>query len=470
MFLILLIILFIMLLILKKPSNIISDVSMLNPSQVIQIFKPVSINEIKHIVLEANRLKIPIVSRGQTHSMGGQSIIAKGYAIDMSLIKFIKNINPKTVWIGAGATWADLIYKLNFYKLSPTVLQSYCTFSVGGSISVNSHGITSNETIASTILEIMIITPDGNLFQCKPENKLFGLIIGGYGLFGIIIAVKLKIVPNHSLTMNPVVECTTNDFIEKYNKVCLDTSIEVKIARINILTMQDISLYTFSKDNHTLVSKINSKPHEMSKISQLLYKWIMPTDAAQKVRYKVERKIKKPIDFPETKTSRNVLLYESATPLTYLYSPLINLRKTHILQEYFITNKHFIEWMHFLKKIFVDDAYHKLLGIILLNITIRYVVKDKITFLPYATHDMFAFVFYYRIDCTTVMDNKLQKLHDLLVNKILELNGTFYLPYRLHYSKEQLMNAYPNIDDFFELKRQYDPNGIFQNMWYQKYH
>lgn len=470
MFLILLIILFIMLLILKKPSNIISDVSMLNPTQAIQIFKPHSINEIKHIVSEANRLKIPIVPRGQTHSMGGQSIVAKGYAIDMSLIKFIKNITPKTVWVGAGATWADLIYKLNFYKLSPAILQSYCTFSVGGSISVNSHGITSNETIASTVLEMIIISPDGSLFRCKPQDKLFGLIIGGYGLFGIIVVAKLRIVPNYSLTMNPVIECNTADFVGKYNKICFDPSIEVKMARINILTMEDISLYTFSKDNNTVKSKISSQPHEMSKISQLLYKWIMPTDTAQKIRYKVERKIKKPIDIPETKTSRNVLLYESATPLTYLYSPLINLRKTHILQEYFITNEHFIGWMKFLKKIFVEDSYHKLLGITLLNITIRYVVKDNITFLPYATSDMFAFVFYYRIDCTAAMDNKLQKLHDLLVNKVLDLNGTFYLPYRLHYSKEQLIKAYPNTDDFFELKKQYDPNGVFQNMWYQKYH
>jgi FAD/FMN-containing dehydrogenase len=63
----------------------------------------------------------------------------------------------------------------------------------------------------------------------------------------------------------------------------------------------------------------------------------------------------------------------------------------------------------------------------------------------------------------------LGSLHNILLDKILELHGTFYLPYRLHYSHSQLKRSYPQIDYFFRLKRKYDPNSIFQNMWYEKY-
>lgn len=49
--------------------------------------------------------------------------------------------------VGTGATWADLIAflnPLNPLANTPRTLQSYCSFSIGGSLSVNAHGITSD--------------------------------------------------------------------------------------------------------------------------------------------------------------------------------------------------------------------------------------------------------------------------------------------------------------------------------------
>ncbi len=51
----------------------------------------------------------------------------------------------------------------------------------------------------------------------------------------------------------------------------------------------------------------------------------------------------------------------------------------------------------------------------------------------------------------------------------LELGGTFYLPYRHHYSKEELVTAHPRIHEFFKLKRKLDPNNVFSNLWFEKY-
>jgi hypothetical protein len=47
--------------------------------------------------------------------------------------------------------------------------------------------------------------------------------------------------------------------------------------------------------------------------------------------------------------------------------------------------------------------------------------------------------------------------------------GRFFLPYQLHYSKEQLQQSYPQISDFFAAKRKYDPGELFTNTFYQKY-
>jgi len=56
-----------------------------------------------------------------------------------------------------------------------------------------------------------------------------------------------------------------------------------------------------------------------------------------------------------------------------------------------------------------------------------------------------------------------------LIDLAIKFNGTFFLPYQLHYTREQLQKAYPNIDAFFALKRKYDPGLLFMNKFYAKY-
>jgi hypothetical protein len=56
-----------------------------------------------------------------------------------------------------------------------------------------------------------------------------------------------------------------------------------------------------------------------------------------------------------------------------------------------------------------------------------------------------------------------------MIDAVVECGGRYYLPYRLHATKEQLVKAYPRAPEFFERKRHYDPHGLFQNQFYIKY-
>ncbi|MEE8543582.1 MAG: hypothetical protein V3S94_06955, partial [Gammaproteobacteria bacterium] len=49
------------------------------------------------------------------------------------------------------------------------------------------------------------------------------------------------------------------------------------------------------------------------------------------------------------------------------------------------------------------------------------------------------------------------------------LDGRYYLPYRLHATADQFHRAYPQDEDFFDRKRQYDPDEVFRNRFYDKY-
>lgn len=454
--------------------NILDDISRLNPTYAHAVFYPSTPTEISQLIQSAVQQRLHIVPRGQCHSMGGQSLIANGIAVQMDHMKRIQKVCTTApvpyVWTESGTTWSDLIYHLNKYSYSPQILQSYSSFSVGGSISVNIHGITSDYCLSNSILELDLFDTKGNIIRCsRSQNEdLFSMAIGGYGLFGLILNAKIKIVPNYLIEMDPVIVQKPRAFSQTYHDLC--TNKEIKMARIDISTFKTISLYTFSRTNPDPVkSTLNPTASEMSIPSQIMYKWIMPLESAQKIRFKTEAATGKPLDMGSKSTTRNAFLYESAKPLAQLYSPIIDLKQTHILQEYFIPDKYVVLWMKYLYQIFIKDQLNKLSNIHLLNITIRYVRKDNLTYLPYARDDSFAFVFYYRMDCTTEADADLKLIHDLLVNKCLELNGTFYLPYRLHYSTDQLTQAYPTFDTFCSYKRRFDPHKLFTNSWYEKY-
>jgi len=56
-----------------------------------------------------------------------------------------------------------------------------------------------------------------------------------------------------------------------------------------------------------------------------------------------------------------------------------------------------------------------------------------------------------------------------LIEAALAVGGRYYLPYRLHAEVEQFYRAYPQAQRFFQLKRKYDPEELFQNVLYRKY-
>ncbi|CAF4001213.1 unnamed protein product, partial [Rotaria sp. Silwood1] len=55
---------------------------------------------------------------------------------------------------------------------SPVVMQSYCTFSVAGTISVNAHGITSDHAMIESVISIEYIDMNGKIDECSREKKL----------------------------------------------------------------------------------------------------------------------------------------------------------------------------------------------------------------------------------------------------------------------------------------------------------
>jgi FAD/FMN-containing dehydrogenase len=155
--------------------------------------------------------------------------------------------------------------------------------------------------------------------------------------------------------------------------------------------------------------------------------------------------------------SRNEEMYDD---MAYLKN---RLRDTDILQEYFIPYDRMPEFVDGLREVVQRNQAN------LLNVTIRTVHQDTISALPYAKEDMFGFVLYFNVKFSEKDNEILKKTTSDLIDVAQGAGGTYYLPYQLFYSREQLQKSYPEIDQFFATKKKYDPIGLFTNKFYEKY-
>jgi hypothetical protein len=62
-----------------------------------------------------------------------------------------------------------------------------------------------------------------------------------------------------------------------------------------------------------------------------------------------------------------------------------------------------------------------------------------------------------------------QRVVRKMVDVTLQHQGSYYLPYYGYPSKKQLEEAYPHTTAFFNLKRKYDRNETFVNLFYKEY-
>ena len=450
----------------------VDDVSRMNATPVSRLFMVRNKEDVKHVLHLAREEGVPVSMRGTKHSMGGHTIAENGFVMDMDRINHMKyNKNSSSVTLGPGALWSNVVFYLNRFGMSPRTLQSYSTFSVGGSLSVNAHGITSDDSVQESVLSLTMVKWDGTEVVCVKGEKgeageLFSLALGGYGMFGVIVEVEMSVVPNVHL-WSEMIDCSLDEFPIIYGNLLNSEDVNIKLGRIDTVSGERCQIFVFrtqSEEGVSTVSNLPLEPREMTRTSQVMYKWILP--GGKMIRSMLENAAHKALDWSE-ENERNQLIFESCEPLARLYSPFHELEDTFILQEFFIPKREFLAWTNNAKSILIK----KYENVTLLNCTVRFVNEDKTTTLAYSrdSEGSFAFVLYYRLRRSEEGDKVLEEIHHSLADITLKLGGTFYLPYRHHYSVEQLKQSYPMIIQFFEKKKIYDPHGLFRSKWSDHY-
>jgi hypothetical protein len=101
--------------------------------------------------------------------------------------------------------------------------------------------------------------------------------------------------------------------------------------------------------------------------------------------------------------------------------------------------------------------------------TIRSILRDTVSYLPWAKDDFACIVFNLRTPHTATGTCRTAATFRALTDASLALGGSFFLTYHRHATPAQVVAAYPRFGEFLQRKRAHDPHELFTSDWYRHY-
>lgn len=444
---------------------VLNDASRLSPTPVARhwIVRPNEeaelIANLRAALKSAAAEKRAVAVSAARHSMGGQALPRDGTAITFAINRVEPDRAAKTFQVHAGTRWFEVLRALDPIGFSPAVMQSNADFGIAATFSVNAHGWpVPYGPFGHTVRRIEMMLADGTIVSCSPtENaELFGLAMGGYGYFGIIL--KLEVDMTENLLLRPTHQVMpSGPFAARFMAAARDPAVGMLYGRLSVAKRGFFG--------EALLVSYRAAPNAKgtlpgltqggfsSSLSRSVYRAQVGSEAAKRARWFAET-----VAGPRASSgiaTRNALMAE---PVANLAST--DKLRTDILHEYFVPADRFGEFVKACQELIPSSDQE------LLNITLRYVAQDDISVMSFARTPRIAGVMSFTQRLTPEAEASMRKLTEALIERVAAIGGAFYLPYRLHARPEQVARIYPGTAKFIERKRHYDPNLVFRNaMW-----
>ena len=452
----------------------VNDASCLDRTPVAGVVEPRSERDVANVLSYARATGLTITPAGVRHSMGGQAFRNGGIMLDMRRLNQIElHADRSSVTVGAGATWHN-IQKAIHPGFAVKAMQSTDIFTVGGSISVDAHGMDHQAgAIMNSLNSLRIMLADGSIVNAsRGENPdLFRLAVGGYGLFGIILSAELQVVPNDIYASQRQL-VTASELPASMSRLIADPTVRLLYAHLSTAPdslLDEALIYTY-RDTDTG----GSVPQELSDIGWVKSRRLMINLAArypsfQNLKWWSEKNLERRFEScaimrgaamrsgEACLVSRNEPMHDS---VPYLKNALSD--DTGILQEYFVPRDQLLPFIDGVRSILRNEQAN------LLNASVRVVGRED-NFLSYAPQSAYSVALYFSQRVDAAGNARMRRLTSQLIDLSHAHGGKFFLPYQLHYSADQIERSYPQIRDFLAHKRKWDPDGRFSSTWYERY-
>jgi FAD/FMN-containing dehydrogenase len=491
--------------------TIVNDVhSALNPTHVTRIERPVGLDAWRTLVLQARRERFALSVAGGRHAMGGQQFAAGEVLLDTTGSNAVLSMDESRglLRIEAGAQWPDIVaatHRMRTPGGGTWAIRQKQTgvdaVTLGGSIAANAHGRgLAMRPLVDDIEDLTLIDADGELLHCsRNENpERFALAVGGYGLCGLVYAATLRLVRRRRVVrlvdvldladaMNAVYRrvdqgCIYGDFqfvIDPRDPAFLQRGVFACYRPVDASSEDSPPLAaTAQPAPATGVGVVDDRTDDRTHDRH-----DAPAESAdldprawlELLRLAHDDKARAFSLYAQHYLGTHGKVYWADTMQLSTYLPSYadflaaqptadgraRERETLVIGEHYVPPAHLPDFMRAAREVLLREGVEVVYG------TIRSILRDQTSFLPWAREDFACVIFNLRTPHTDSGRDRTARAFRGLTDAATALGGSFFLTYHRHATREQVLRAHPRIADFLQAKRRIDPDERFVSDWYR---
>lgn len=458
----------------SMPFPVVNDIhSSLNASRVADIIAPRSVAAIGAALASAAARGLPLAICGARHAMGGQQFCEGALLLDMRHLDRIVAFDEINglIEVEAGIEWPALIDYLAAAQRPQgprwSIRQKQTgadRLSLGGCLSSNVHGRGLRmRPFIDDVESFTLIDGQGQLRLCSraANSDLFRLAIGGYGLFGVIASVTLRLAPRRKmrrdvalLQLDALLPAFAQRIADGY--VYGDFQFAIDPASDDFLQLGVFSCYVPVDD----ACPMGEADKHLSEQDWRHLLGLAHTDKASAFACYAAHYLA---------SDGQLYWSDRLQQSTYLdgYHQHIDATLGHcgseMIGEIYVPHARLADFMRAAAADFREHAVDLIYG------TIRLIERDRESFLPWAKQDYACIIFNLHTVHTPEGIEATAQAFRRLTDLAIARDGSYYLTYSKAASLRQLRACHPNIDQFFAWKRRLDPQERFQSNWYRHY-
>ena len=456
--------------------------SQLNETAMRRVVTPQTVMEVQQAVAAIREDGSGLSVAGGRHAMGGQQFLDGGVLLDASGLNRILELDAERglVRVEAGILWSDLVRGLRDMQQGQarrwSVVQKQTgadRLSIGGALAANGHGRgLTYKPIVQDVESFEFVDASGAVRHCsRTENpELFSLAIGGYGLFGIIYAVTLRLMPAHRVRR--VVEITSIErletlFTERIADGFTYGDFQYKTDETSPGFLRDgvMSCYVPMSDGPVFDDEPHATEPPLNLLSEQDWRGLLYLSHADKARAFEE--------YAGFYMSTNGQTYDSDTFQLSQYiddyhreldrSLKAAVKCTETITELYVPLPSLADFMDAAAREMRQRCANVIYG------TIRLIEQDDETFLNWARQPYACIVFNLHVEHTEAGIAHATDALRMLIDIAIERDGSYFLTYGKFATPQQLARCYPQFGEFLALKDRYDPDGVFSSDWLRAY-
>jgi FAD/FMN-containing dehydrogenase len=449
--------------------------SQLNRTLVARVVRPQSLEQLRSAILQARREGLAVSISGSRHSMGGQQFGTGMVLLDTRDLNRVVALDPanRTIEVEAGIEWPELLTELARRQTGSEsqlgIIQKQTgadRLSLGGALSSNVHGRGLKlKPIIDDVESFELMDADGDVIRCDrgDHRELFRLAIGGYGLFGVITSVRLRLTPR--VKVRRVVKIADlqeipDGFAERIRDGYLygDFQFATESSRDSFLRRGVFSCYQ-PVDPSTPLTENPARFH--------------PEDWARLTYYSHTHK-RRAFDFYTKRylaTSGQVYYHD--WQLSAAYQPNYHLeldrrmhakvKATEMITEIYVPRAALVSFMEEARLVLRQQKANLIYG------TVRLIEKDEESFLRWARQSYACVIFNLHVVHDPPGLQAAERAFRTLIDLGIQFDGGYYLTYHRWATAKQVGICYPKFREFLVRKLGYDPAETFQSDWYVHY-